>query len=72
MKLKQDSERDALTALSPAESQILEKALSKNPLARLEPQEKELLWRARLMVVDNPKALPPFLRSVAWANRKGE
>jgi phosphatidylinositol-4,5-bisphosphate 3-kinase len=54
------------TEPSTVDKQKIDMIIKKDPLYRLEKDEKDLFWRYRGWLKTNPKALPKFLQSVPW------
>jgi hypothetical protein len=49
---------------------ILESMFSKDALAELTEQEKNVLWRRRHDCLNHPHSLPKLLQAVKWSNQK--
>ncbi|XP_065176663.1 phosphatidylinositol 4,5-bisphosphate 3-kinase catalytic subunit alpha isoform-like [Sycon ciliatum] len=54
----------------PAGKEHLMKIVEMDPLAELEDQDMEALWRSREFLATIPQSLPKLLKSVKWNNRE--
>lgn len=54
----------------PSEVRALQRLIEGDPLAQLDEQDKELIWRARNVCQQEfPQSLPKMLQSICWNNR---
>ena len=51
------------------DNELLEAILSKDALAELTEQEKNVLWRRRDDCLARPKSLPKLLQAVKWDSK---
>ena len=59
----------ASDSISPAEAQVLDDIIKRDPLAEISEQEKEMLWRLRKHCRSMPNILPRLLDAVKWGCR---
>ena len=55
---------------TPAEREQLCEILSRDVLAEVSEQEKELMWRLRRTCLELPDSLPKLLTAVKWNSRE--
>eukprot|EP01138_Halocafeteria_seosinensis_P015715 gb/GECG01016036.1/.p1 GENE.gb/GECG01016036.1/~~gb/GECG01016036.1/.p1 ORF type:complete len:1624 (+),score=179.59 gb/GECG01016036.1/:1-4872(+) len=47
----------------------VDEIIRRDPLAEISPEEQQLLWGYRFVLINHPRALPKVLKSVNWGNR---